>query len=134
MTNQRILELLKIERECVARGNTCGRTCATCELVQDDKELLEMYDTLIRERKKMEEIYDHNYNTFKSYRVDGLLWDGEWCEAEYLHDGMWENKGEWHPRGLRAQAGILDDWCGMTNEEIMEVYNNVPSDKTPGNG
>ena len=47
MTQERIVELLNIERECVARGNTCGRTCASCELVQEDQELLEMYDTLI---------------------------------------------------------------------------------------
>ena len=47
MTNSRILELLKIERECVARRNTCGRNCASCELVQEDWELLEMYDMLI---------------------------------------------------------------------------------------
>ena len=47
MTDKRILELLKIERECIARANTCGRICATCELVQEDDELLELYDTLI---------------------------------------------------------------------------------------
>ena len=47
MTNQRILELLIAERECIARSDYCGRDCASCELVQDEKELLEMYDTLI---------------------------------------------------------------------------------------
>mgnify|MGYP007038222773 CR=1 FL=1 len=44
---ERMIELLKIERECVQRGNTCDRNCAKCDLVQDDKELIEMYDNVI---------------------------------------------------------------------------------------
>ena len=47
MPLERALELLKIERECISRANTCNRDCANCELVQDDKELLEMYDLTI---------------------------------------------------------------------------------------
>lgn len=45
MTNRRILELLKIERECVKRGE--NRKCNECDLVQNTDELLEMYDSLI---------------------------------------------------------------------------------------
>ena len=48
MTDFRMLELLKIERECVSRGDTCDRNCASCDLVQDTNELLEMYDKVIR--------------------------------------------------------------------------------------
>ena len=49
MSNERILSLLKIERECVLRAsrNECSRDCANCNLVQDDKELLEMYSEVI---------------------------------------------------------------------------------------
>ena len=70
MTNQRALELLMIERACVKRGSgmegtwvtdngltmytrydkvhdECDRNCAVCPLVQDSKELLEMYDKVI---------------------------------------------------------------------------------------
>lgn len=48
MTNSRILELLQIERECITRTNTCGHDCAHCELGQENWELLEMYNTLIK--------------------------------------------------------------------------------------
>ena len=63
MTNQRALELLMIERTCVRMGSgmdydllkrgyvktssECNRDCANCVLVQDSKELLEMYDFVI---------------------------------------------------------------------------------------
>ena len=48
MTDLRMLELLKIERECVTRGENCNRDCANCDLVQDADELIEMYDKVIR--------------------------------------------------------------------------------------
>ena len=47
MEIKRIYELLNIERECVMRGNTCNRDCINCELVQDDQELISMYNILI---------------------------------------------------------------------------------------
>ena len=48
MSTKRALELLKIERECVNRANYCERDCLHCELVQDDAELIRMYDYVIR--------------------------------------------------------------------------------------
>lgn len=71
MTNQRAMELLMIERACVRRAsgmeyiqvnlgndqwyegyarimNECDRKCESCVLVQDSKELLEMYDYVIK--------------------------------------------------------------------------------------
>ena len=49
MTNNRIIELLKTERECVRRNshNECNRDCGRCSLVQEDNELEEFYTTLI---------------------------------------------------------------------------------------
>ena len=47
MEIKRIYELLNIERECVMRGNICNRDCTNCELVQDDQELILMYNILI---------------------------------------------------------------------------------------
>lgn len=47
MTNARILELLKIERECVSRNGQCDRDCAKCDLVQIDSDLIEMYGNAI---------------------------------------------------------------------------------------
>ena len=49
MTHERMIELLEIERECMLRGalNKCDRDCANCDIVQDDKELNEMYINVI---------------------------------------------------------------------------------------
>ena len=57
MTIDRMIELLKIERECMLRAahDDCDRNCADCELVQDDYELDEMYInviSLLQEREK----------------------------------------------------------------------------------
>ena len=56
MTIERMIELLKIEHECMLRGahDDCDRKCADCELVQDDGELHEMYTNVIRLLKEQE--------------------------------------------------------------------------------
>lgn len=53
MSLDRVIELLKIERECVIRqnGNGCQRdktnSCKGCDLVQSDDDIVKMYDTAI---------------------------------------------------------------------------------------
>jgi len=56
MTKERMIELLKIEHECMRRGahNECDRDCAKCELVQDDRELDEMYTGVVALLKEQE--------------------------------------------------------------------------------
>lgn len=49
MEKSRIIQLLQYEHECMRRkaNNWCDSNCEECDIVQDDKELHEMYDTLI---------------------------------------------------------------------------------------
>lgn len=49
MNLERVKELLTIEKECITRNvnKECNRNCETCDLVQDDIELLEMYNNVI---------------------------------------------------------------------------------------
>lgn len=49
MTNERMIELLKIEHECMLRAShdDCNRKCEDCDLCQDDYELHEMYTNVI---------------------------------------------------------------------------------------
>lgn len=58
MTIDRMVELLKIERECILRNThgDCDRRCEVCELVQDDSELHEMYTDVIAMLKAQEPI------------------------------------------------------------------------------
>ena len=58
MNTERIIELLSIERECVSRD--CNRDCGACELVQDRKELLTMYDAVIERICGHESLYLQN--------------------------------------------------------------------------
>ena len=46
MTSERIIELLTCEQTCVKRQGTdkCDRNCASCDLIQDSKEIEQMYD------------------------------------------------------------------------------------------
>lgn len=44
MKIDKIKKLLQAERECVLRNNRCDHNCAVCDLVQEDHDLVEMYD------------------------------------------------------------------------------------------
>ena len=44
MTYERVAQLLEIEKQCLLRNRDgCDRDCARCDLVQEDKDLEEMY-------------------------------------------------------------------------------------------
>ena len=53
MNMQRVVDILKTEKECVERAGTgtpnkaCNRECADCDLVLDDKEILQAYTLAI---------------------------------------------------------------------------------------
>ena len=51
-----ILEVLKNERECIARQGTakCDRNCGFCELCLPDDEILSVYDFLIEGYESLE--------------------------------------------------------------------------------
>lgn len=58
MTIDRMVELLKIEHECMLRKShgDCNGRCEDCELVQDDGELHEMYENVIGLIESMEPV------------------------------------------------------------------------------
>lgn len=53
MNMQRVIEILRTEKECVERAGTatpnrsCNRNCADCDLVLDDTEILQAYTLAI---------------------------------------------------------------------------------------
>ena len=53
MNMQRVVDILKIEKECVERAGaaipnkSCNRECADCDLVLDDTEILQAYTLAI---------------------------------------------------------------------------------------
>lgn len=62
---ERIIELMKAERECVSRnsGRSCDRNCGACDLVQDDQELLAAFDGAI---ERLEKLRDAQAPIFRS--------------------------------------------------------------------
>lgn len=84
MTNERAIELMKIEMQCINRAETCDRDCAKCELVQDTDELRKAYamaisaitDNMIEEYrrtqqqklKKIQQMYEDCEMELKRYR------------------------------------------------------------------
>lgn len=67
------LELLEIERECVKRSGECDRDCGSCELVQDQDELLEMYDFVIRYIKELPDKF-MKLQTYKMFGCENELY------------------------------------------------------------
>lgn len=57
MTQDRAIDLLKTELSCVRRNENglCDRDCASCDLVQQTSELIEMYEFVISHMEKQNE-------------------------------------------------------------------------------
>lgn len=49
MTREEVVEIIKIERECVERNtsNKCDRDCINCDLLRADEEIFSAYDMAI---------------------------------------------------------------------------------------
>lgn len=69
-----MLELLKIERECVTRqspcndkSKLCNRNCGECDIAQNDLEIVEMYDFVI---------------SMMEMKQDDIKKEGEWDDEE----------------------------------------------------
>lgn len=96
MKIDRVLELLKIERECVTRQSPCNersklcdRNCGECDIAQNDLELIEMYDFVIS-----------MIETLIGDRLTRLMAERGLCAADVARmlDG---GKGNWSAAAVR---------------------------------
>ena len=101
MTITRMIELLKIEHECMLRGShdDCDRNCADCELVQDDGDLHEMYTNVIALMKVMQ----------REREPKPVEPDGETPTVKY---GKCPHCGE----GLNSET--YPHWCGFCGQAV----------------
>ena len=72
MTVDRMIELLRTERECVLSARSCGRDCEHCTLVQKDGDLIEMYDGVI---KRLQQQKAHILTREEIEALDGYTWE-----------------------------------------------------------
>lgn len=104
MKIDRVLELLKIERECVTRqspcndkSKLCNRNCGECDIAQNDLEIIEMYDFVISmmEMKEQPDIvrckdckwYEKN-GECKNDNMSGRI-DDCGCQPRFRVDNDW---------------------------------------------
>ena len=96
MTIEEAIKLMKNEKACILKADTCDRDCAKCELLKKTEDLLSAYDMVIRAlemQKKLAEysgmdicnwVQDYNYVSKYEYEtsVDDFLIDEIDEEAE----------------------------------------------------
>ena len=93
MTVEKAIELMKNEKECIIKADTCDRDCTKCELLRKTEDLLSVYDMAIHAlemQKKLAEYsgmdicnlvedYDYEENNISEYEyetsVDNFLID-----------------------------------------------------------
>ena len=107
------IELMKNEKTCIIKADTCDRNCTKCELLRDTKDLLSTYDMAIQALKQTKWI-PCSERMPKDSRV--VLVTAYWHEtyqvmmASYFGDGLWwcvpfNNSGEPMQR-LKPKAWI----------------------------
>ena len=74
-----MIELLEIEHECMLRGacGVCDRNCAECKLVQDAKELHEMYTNVIALLKEQETTFEKDGHHIRCTNCGNY-----WCDTD----------------------------------------------------
>ena len=90
MTNERIIQLLNTERNCVIRAQSCDRNCAKCELVQDTDDLLEMYDAVIAIMKQRQTRVLTASEIIDEFTPDVLWLERRDGDNAYLVPGVWQ--------------------------------------------
>ena len=94
------IELMKNEKACILKADTCDRDCAECELVKKTEDLLSAYDMAIKSLEMQRELaefsgmdicnwvedYDYDENNISEYEfetsVDDFLIDEVNTETE----------------------------------------------------
>lgn len=101
MTNQRAIDILQTEKECVERAGTatqnkgCDRNCADCDLVLQDAEILEAYTIAIELLEKRER-------------------SGQWINS------CWEDTKVCSLCGWEQEANNLTNYCPSCGARMEE--------------
>lgn len=122
MTNERIIELLEIEMECVRRNGCgeCNRACHICDLLQDDTELHEMYAEVIARMKAQES----RVMTLDEVKAIKSCWIED-EEAGIVYPAIYECRGNPSKKGqyavfvIKPDSDVLPEDC---DDDIVDEF------------
>lgn len=114
---ERMIELLKIEHECMLRAsyNRCNRKCEECDLVQDDWDLHKMYTIVIRILENMikeENMKIISHGKIKKQEEEYVVFKCSNCGCEFK-----AQKDEYHEDSLG---------CATSYPITHYIYANCP--------
>ena len=118
MKIERMIELLKIEHECMLRKShdDCDWNCADCDLVQDDLELHEMYlDVIDILEKKIKPRESRAKLPCTCGRKRMETWCG-WKDGHGTYSIKCPNCGRWSDT-CDSEIGAIRSW----NQKILEA-------------
>ena len=92
------IEILKTEKACVERNikNQCNRECAKCDLLREDAEILQAYDSAIKALVTESEIRAKAIDDFhkaleeltKKNWIDHLEYGITWAEIDFVTEQL----------------------------------------------
>lgn len=135
LDKDRIIELLRIERECVSRA-VCDRDCGKCELAQDKNELLAAFDGAISKLIEQEALVQSLQHTIACMAA-GIASTAPrvWSVADFIDNQMiptviWLEKrngdviaGVWQIDHYEMEDGTIRSDIGIEIAEWPEAYN-----------
>lgn len=114
----RVIELLKIEHECVRRNSEqqCDGNCSACDLVQDDKDLLAAYDRAVE--------------LLSECKIPRLLSINDFMDGLHIPTVLWLElrekgvlAGVWQFDHYEMEGGTVFSDIGLEFAEHPEAYN-----------
>lgn len=123
ITNEEIVRILRIERECVSRADECDRQCNRCELVQNTDKLLDVYENAIYKLEMLSE-FEKEYRSVVS-EYQNLTEENDKLRKEVRKRR--KDKRKWKRRAL-----MYKDCLETMRDRVRAINNKLKGDKNNG--
>ena len=85
MTVEKAIELMKNEKECIIKADTCDRDCTKCELLRKTEDLLSVYDMAIHALEMQKKLAEYS-----GMDICNLIEDYDYDDEENISDYVYE--------------------------------------------
>ena len=131
MTNEEIIKLLKIEKDCVYRADYCDRQCNKCDLAQDTNKLLEMYDEVIN-KLEMLNVFEEEFSTIVSEYND-LVEENMKLRKELKQRRKEKKKWKRAALNYKEAAENWEQTCHVYEAGLSNMRNRIKNFEREGN-